>query len=427
MDVVIVGSGLAGLTAAQTLRRSGVAVMVLEAAPDVGGRVRTRNVSGFTLDRGFQVLFTAYPAVKRNLDLEKLNLVTFPPAAVVRRGAKGAEATRLGDPLRDPGSLFGTLTANVLTLKDRLLMARLALYIKSMPLADLLSGEDETTFEFLKTFGFSGGAIANFFAPFFGGIFLKRDLSTSARLFRYYFRMLMDGSTTVPRRGIGEVTQQLAAGLEITTGTKVEKLEAQADHVVVHTTAGSLTADSVVVATDPPELQRLTGVAAPSEAVSSTYLYYASDTQLDAEKRLLLNAEPGSINSGSINNAVWASNLNPDLAPPGNHLLVVTVLGLPLEDSSLDVAVRGELAGWYGETGATNLRLLHIDRIGFAQFAQPPGFVRNLVGHATPLKNVLVASEATSSSSIQGAMESGEKAAAILLNDTAAMARARGT
>ena len=103
------------------------------------------------------------------------------------------------------------------------------------------------------------------------------------------------------------------------------------------------------------------------------------------------------------------------------------MLGLPLEDASLDAAVRGELMDWYGTTAAKNLKLLHIDRLKFAQFAQPPGFVRNLVGHATGLPNVLVASEATSNSSLQGALASGEKAAAILLNDTAAMARPRGT
>ncbi len=423
MNVIVIGAGLAGLTAARTLQRAGARVRVLEAAPDIGGRVQTRNIEGFTLDRGFQVLFTAYPAVKRNLDLARLDLVTFPPAAVIHRGAT---TVRLGDPLRHPGSLFGTVASDVLTLKDRLLVARLAVYIKSLPLAELLSGADETTLEFLKAFGFSNRSITNFFAPFFGGIFLNRSLTTSARLFRYYFRMLLDGRTTVPRGGIGEVAKQLAEGLDISISTRVERLEARADRVTVHTSGGTLTADRVsadrvVVATDPPELRRLTGVAAPHEAVSSSYLYYASDTQLDAEKRLLLNAEPG-----YLNNAVWASNLNPDLAPSGKHLLVVTVLGLPLDDAGLDAAVRGELERWYGDA-VTKLSLLHVDRLRFAQFAQPPGFVSNLVGHAAGLKNVLIASEATSSSSVQGAMASGERAAAVLLNDTAGMARPRGT
>ena len=221
---------------------------------------------------------------------------------------------------------------------------------------------------------------------------------------------------------MGEISKQLAEGLDILTNTKVERLEALSDSVALHTSAGELSADNVIVATDPPELRRLTHVAAECEAVSSSYLYYASDRQIDPEKRLLLNAD-----AGFVNNAVWMSNVNPDLSPPGRHLLTVTVLELPLNDAALDKAVRGELGRWYGETSVNDLKLLHIDRIEFAQFAQPPGFTQNLVGHATPLQNVFVASEATSMSSLQGAVESGEKAAAILLNDTVGMARPRGS
>ena len=129
----------------------------------------------------------------------------------------------------------------------------------------------------------------------------------------------------------------------------------------------------------------------------------------------------------SSTHAIWASNANPALAPAGAHLLAVTVLGLPtLDDADLDRTVREELTRWYGAPAVAELRLLHIDRLTFAQFAQPPGFSAALAGHATPLKNVLIASEATSLSSIQGAMESGEKAAAILLSDVEAMGRPRG-
>ena len=184
----------------------------------------------------------------------------------------------------------------------------------------------------------------------------------------------------------------------------------------------TLEAQGVIVATDPQEAYRLTGVQASREAVSSTYLYYGSTRRVDSEPRLLLHKD-----RGLVNNAHCSSNIGPGLAPPGCHLLSVTVLGNPdIDDDSLDGGVRKELSVLYGAEAAEGLELLHIDRISFAQFAQPPGFVHTLAGRATPMKNVLLASEATSMSSVQGAVESVERAAAAMLGDVDELSRSRG-
>lgn len=76
--------------------------------------------------------------------------------------------------------------------------------------------------------------------------------------------------------------------------------------------------------------------------------------------------------------------------------------------------MRRELAAWYGPASGL-LRLLRVIRIPFAQFAQPPGFSEALADTKTPLPNITLTSEATSMSSLQGALESGERAAALLL------------
>jgi phytoene dehydrogenase-like protein len=68
-DVVIVGAGLAGLSAARVIQQQGLSVIVLESSDDVGGRVRTDIVDGFQLDRGFQVMLTAYPEFKTQVDM----------------------------------------------------------------------------------------------------------------------------------------------------------------------------------------------------------------------------------------------------------------------------------------------------------------------------------------------------------------------
>ncbi|WP_345463158.1 NAD(P)/FAD-dependent oxidoreductase [Deinococcus carri] len=423
-DILVIGAGLAGLTAAQVLTRAGRRVRVLEAAEHVGGRVTTREVGGFTLDVGYQVLFPAYPAVRRHLNLEALDLVPVPPAAVVRRGGR---AEVLGDPLRDPASLPGTLGSRALTLADKLRVARLAARLRLPPPHTLLVGPDETTGSYLRRQGFSEGALDHFFRPFFGGIFLRRDLQTSARLFRYYFRMLLDGGTALPRAGMAAIPAQLAQGLDVTTGVRVTRLLPHGDvggqgHLTAVTSAGELDARQVIVATDADTAERLTGEPLSRGHLGSTALSYAASRPLDEQPRLLLNAEEG----GLVNHAQWVSQVIPGRAPAGQHLLTVAVNGVPdLDDGALDARVRGELSRWYG-AGTEALRLLAVDRIPFAQYPQPPEYAATLPGHATRLPGVLLASEATSMSGIQGAMESGEKAAAILLGDLTGMSRPRG-
>jgi len=52
VDVVIIGGGLAGLTAAVALLRGGRSVVVLEARDRIGGRVHTVDVGGAHIDLG---------------------------------------------------------------------------------------------------------------------------------------------------------------------------------------------------------------------------------------------------------------------------------------------------------------------------------------------------------------------------------------
>ncbi|MFF8590210.1 NAD(P)/FAD-dependent oxidoreductase [Streptomyces sp. NPDC015220] len=94
VDVVVVGAGVAGLSAAHRLTSAGVTTAVLEAAPYVGGRMSTEKVDGFRLDRIGQLLFTSYPQLGRSPGLDALVLRPFAPGVLLhsegRRHRAGA-------------------------------------------------------------------------------------------------------------------------------------------------------------------------------------------------------------------------------------------------------------------------------------------------------------------------------------------------
>jgi phytoene dehydrogenase-like protein len=96
--VIVVGAGVAGLACARALVRAGRRVLVLEREPDVGGRVRSRLVDGYVVDRGFQVLFTAYPALAALLaesgGLAALAPRRFQPAARIVADGRASLAGR---------------------------------------------------------------------------------------------------------------------------------------------------------------------------------------------------------------------------------------------------------------------------------------------------------------------------------------------
>lgn len=96
-DVVIIGAGLAGLHATDLLQKANVTALLLEASDGVGGRVRTDEVDGFLLDRGFQIFLTGYPYARQVLDFGALNLKPFYAGARVRYS--GGWHT-VADPLR---------------------------------------------------------------------------------------------------------------------------------------------------------------------------------------------------------------------------------------------------------------------------------------------------------------------------------------
>lgn len=411
--ILIVGAGLAGLTCAKVLAEAGRDVRVLEASDHIGGRVWTdHSAEGFLLDRGFQVLFTASPAARRHLDFAGLKLKTFASGAVLIRDGKWHEVAgplqRLSNPL--------------LTFGDKLRAPRLRRYARGRSLSAIftgpLKGGDKTIYAELRRRHFSDkGFIDSFARPFYGGILLDRDLDSSARILLFMEKMLVDGQTVIPEGGMGQVAEQLAAKLPtdaIRLETRVEGIvEAEGRAVGVTLTGGEeMQADAVVIATDAQTAERLVGRELPSEPVSVTCVYFGTTESLYSGPKLLLNTNPEAF----VNHAAQMTNISPAYAPSNQHLIMASVLGIPeMTDDELVARCKEDMAPWFPGRDLSKLRHVGTYRIRFAHFRQPPNVFASLPPNPTPTAGLFLAGEYTRSSSIQGAMQSGEDAAHAVL------------
>jgi len=402
--IVIVGAGLSGLACAETLHKSGREVLVLEASDGVGGRVRTDEVDGFLLDRGFQVYLDAYPEAGEMLDLGALDLRSFEPGAVVFDGSK---LSRVMDVFRRPKDLMASALAPIGTIFDKLRVAVLRQKVLDLEKSEIFERPDQSTESYLQDFGFSARMIDTFFRSFYGGIFLERELQTSSRMFEFTFKMFSEGSATVPCRGMGEIPKQLAARLPesaIRLNSQVSSVGADG---VVLVGGEVIDANQVVVATNAAAAVRLVAGFQSYEpnwrAVTNVY-FEAKKSPLD-EAIIALNGTQ----SGVVNNVAVMSDLAPDYAPKGQALISVSVLG-GNEEPNLPLLVKEELKAWFGDQ-VLAWNHLRTDQI---REALPNQEETNPVG-VWEIDGVLVCGDHAVSASIEGAISSGKSAAEAVL------------
>ena len=422
-DVVVIGAGLAGLVAARRLAEAGRDVVVLEASDGVGGRVRTDEVDGFLLDRGFQVLLTAYPAVRRWLDLDALDLRAFAPGVVVHRAGR---TVRLADPFRAPIAAAASLLSPTVTPLDALRLLRWRRAILARDGRRVAQRPQVTTAQRLEEVGFSDGLIEGFFRPFLAGTFFDPDLTTSSRVTELVFRCFFRGDVAVPARGMGELGAQLAAGLPdgvLRLRTPVREVRTRPDGgATVVLDDGALDARAVIVAVDAPSLPGLLpahdpagapatpSVPAPGRGTAAVHLDApASPTRGRPDLHL------GAPGEGSIATLATMSDVAPGYAPAGRHLVTVSTVGVPDDDdAALVAAVRTQARGWFGDE-VDAWRPLAVQRIPYAQPRQDPGDLPELARPVVDAPGVVVCGDHRDTGSIQGAMVSGRRAAEAVL------------
>ncbi|WP_347756594.1 NAD(P)/FAD-dependent oxidoreductase [Agrococcus sp. ProA11] len=414
-DVIVIGAGLAGLQAARSLQRAGLTVVVLEAADAVGGRVRTDLVDGFRVDRGFQLLNPAYPAVQRLIDLPALALQPFGVGAIVR---SGATTTTLAHPLRHPRHLLATLASGRTPASDLAALARWIAPTLLRPTVASRAASDTTLRASLDSAGLTGPLRRDVLDTFLAGVLADSSGETSANYVRLLLRSFALGAPGLPRGGMQTLPEQLAASLEcppngtpegsVRLRTAARELREMADGVQVATEAGAVRGRAAIVAVGPQHVGDLVGLPAPATHGLTTWWFRATGQPRTGPFLLIDASRPGGGPAGPIWNTAVISEVAPSYAPPGRHLVQATTLLDRPDGRASEAQMRRDLARLYG-TSTSRWEVLAHHVIPHAVPAQRPGPIDR--GPAWTGERVVVTGDHRETASIQGALVSGEHAA----------------
>ena len=353
--VVVVGGGVAGLTAAHDLVAAGHDVLVLEAADRVGGKLLRAEVGGVRVDVGAEAMLNRRPEgveLARALGLP----IAHPTPATSRIWTRGnlrpLPRSLMGVPLEDPGPT-GVLSPEGLARFRESVARDVDGDVSVGDLVDAVYGPEVTD---------------RLVEPLLGGVYAGHARLLSARATVPQLVTLAAGATLpTPQShapvfagiagGMARLPERLAASVPVRTGATVRELVRTETGYAL--TAGPTTsperieADAVVLAAPAAPTARLLASLAPTAAAELAAIEYASmavvtlafrDTDLDAVASsgfLVPPVEGRRIKAATFSFAKWDW-----VRAAGDGLLLLrTSLGRHREEAALQ-ADDAELVAW---------------------------------------------------------------------------------
>lgn len=384
-NIIVIGAGLAGLSAAITLESEGASVTVLESSDRPGGRVTSDVIDGFICDRGFQLINANYPEVKR---LGIIKEVDFVSSSSVIEVARNEGRIRLGDPRSALFSVFNVETGSII---EKLRLVKYLL--KSKPASSV--GEE------LKSNGL-GKTYERVLRPFLTGVFLADPLLVNSEYGRTAIKYFVTGNSGLPRDGVKAFSEALASRVsDIRYGIAVNSIKKN----TVITSKGKFSADAIIVATDATTAAQLLDLTEVPQLVGCTTWYHSAKECPTKSKSLIIDSQ----NRGPVVNSMVISNMMPDYAPSGKNLISSTSILAATESE-----IRRHLAILYGRD-TRNWKLVAKYEIPSA--LPLAGLEKKLVSGAHARDSIFVAGDYKSAPSQNGALLSGRLAALSALVD----------
>lgn len=270
LDVIVIGAGIAGLTAAHRLQQRGRRVVVLEAQDHVGGRMASERLEGHVIDRGAQFLSSGYAVIPRLL--QELGLAdhvraTSRRCAIVRDGRP--RVLRIDRPVDAWFSGLLSLRALLRIGWHAWRAGRVSAPLSLSDYADWARFDDQTTRAWVDRHC-GREACDYFFEPILQGFYFQSPEETSRALAlaisNFGFRK---AATTTLEGGLGQLPDAIAQGLDVRLGTTVNRVEEVGGRVrVTLPPSGALEAAHVVVAVPAPVSRAMVDVSALGKVAS---------------------------------------------------------------------------------------------------------------------------------------------------------------
>lgn len=410
VDVIVVGAGFSGLSAAYYLQRKRLKVKVLEVSSHPGGRARSDKMDGFTLDRGVHLYHHSTTELSKIINLHELELKNTYPGYLLRYQGTFNLFT---NPLYQTIDTVSTALAKNASFSDKIRLFGLYAKLKTTAYNKLVKEPDSSTFEYLSKSGFSKKLIDSFFRPMLAANIFDYNLQSSSRFSKVYLKSLFQDHVALPKEGIGKIAASIAAKLDDGTIAYKTKVKRIAENGVELLNGDFMESRFVVIATNAIDANLIVGdKVMPAECSHVSTLYFSTDKAPLSKPVVILNGDNGTT---LVNHVFVPSLLHAEYAPAGKHLVAVNVVKEhDLDDEELEVKCLTELSEWFG-LKVMDWQLLKIYHIKYAMPFKPildeVKFSRRISG------NVYACGDSLSVGSMESALRSGRETADIIAQE----------
>ena len=303
MSYVVIGGGLAGLSAAITLQQAGESVKLYEASDDLGGRVRSDYIDGYILDRGFQLINSGYSEVKR---LGVINEIDFVGASRTVDVITPFGVSSIGDPRVHP---LQAISSPLGSTREKLAVLK---FVGEKPNSNI------SLRDAILASGV-GDLYENVLKPFLRGVFLTDLENIDSSYGREIIKSFVSGQSGLPRAGAGALSEALGARVEsVYLNSPIDSLQ-------------QFAGKKVILATDAHTTAKLTHVPIETQFADSFTWYHALPAGLVKTKNLRVTST-----ANPIVNSVALSNIVSQYAPAGKTLISSTSITSISDEEALN-------------------------------------------------------------------------------------------